>query len=953
MIKPLIQSFVPLAVLLLFSSCSSSKNTLMQSDQDYPQWLEDVNLSTLQTNDMNGAVSPVLPPRTATEDYRYDQLPGDRSGIKNLQQRLSGEPSYFFRQPTPAASSNPNPSAPSPAPSNPQQVSVVVNNMGPSNQEATARQRPDEPLSRIEQLYNRSSGAAGGSQLRQFGYNQLCTLASDRLESSHTPSTGSNTMNPGSFLNEESQNSNLLLDPGGPIDADFLVGPGDEIILRITGAVEMNESRIVQRDGTVFIPEVGAVVVSGIRAGELNETIRQAVEEQYNPVKVEATPGRLHAIRIMLFGHARQPGQYFLPANASLIDALIAANGPSKDGSLRQIVLRRPGQPDQKIDLYDILIGGKTTKNLRLLSGDTIHIPTIGTTAAVVGPMLEGIYEVSTGETLADLARFAGGLTPFARKEQIQLERTTNGLERNIINLDFTSDAQKFLLADGDLAIFAEAYDRINEHISLEGRVISPGRYPFHAGMLLSELLRLGDGFLIDASLDRALLIRQLGDRRTFDIKPDDAKGEVRSELIWIDLPSLFAGEARSDIELRRLDRLIIFSENSVREDPRVSVMGAVRQPGTYALTSGMRVKDLLLLASNTMPEAYNGYSMIVRRSRASDGRHLDVELIPFNLDQALKGDASANLVLQNHDQVVIRRVQTLQVRVNIEGRVQFPGTYVLPDGSTIADLMKTAGGLLPGADLRASTFNRVSVQQEEMRQLADMQRRNQEYFTRVRNRVTRDGYYNESMANQMALSSLNQQGANERQFQATGRIVLNLTQADFPETTDNLTLEDGDRLSIPRLKNTISVLGRVFNPNAFICRQESGLRVKDYLEMAGGLQDDADKKQFYVLLASGEVHSAAQSGRRKLLSMVPSPGDAILVPQEPLERSTKSMISDSLMVMQQMAELGMMGAAIPNISGPAVPDISIQSGSRQISPITTFDASYQPMIDSTTGGQP
>lgn len=922
-------------IAVLSSSCASLKTAPLSNGE--PKWLQE---SKGIESQLPGAELPPLRPTPANAlALTVDQLPDQAPFPSDLTQRMLppdtlSKPQSFFRPTSPATPSSP----PMPSP----QVSVVVNNM----EAAPARPMPAAdraPLSRIEQLYNRSSGATGGRALRQYGYNQL-----------RRPLQGQPRRRPfdRSASETKAETEPQLLDPGGPVDDDYLVGPGDEIILRITGALEMNERGIVQRDGTVFIPEVGAIPVAGTRVGELNQKLTQAVSGQYHPVTIDVALGRLHAIRIMVLGYAKEPGLYFLPANSTLRDALAMANGLQKDGSLRRVALQRAGEKEQTIDLYDLIRDESAPAALRLLSGDTIKVPAIGPTAAVTGPLLEGIYEILLGETLQDLAVYAGGITPFTRQTRVQLERTTTELKRDITMVQYAEEGASFLLADGDTAIFNEAYDRINASVSLEGRVISPGRYPFHDGMKISDLLRSGDGLLMDASLERLLLVRRFGERRNFDIKPNDAAGEIRSQLIWIDLPALLAGNPTSDLPLQRLDRLLVFAETDVRDDPQVNIIGAVRKPGSYRLTSGMRVRDLLHLAANTTADAYEGSSMLVRRSRATDGRHLDVQLIPFNLRQALQGVPAANFPLQNSDQVVIRRVQALQVRVDIKGRVHFPGTYILPDGATISDLMRAAGGLLPEADLRAAIFSRESVQQEETRQLADMQRRNREYFSRVRDRVTRDGYYNESAANQMALQGLGQLGANARKVQATGRIVLDLQQPDFPETRDDLTLESGDTLNIPRRKNTVAVLGRVFNPNAFICHEQQGLRVRDYLEMAGGLQDDADKKQFYVLLASGEVRSAAQDGRRKLFRYVPYPGDAILVPQEPLNRSLKSSTLDALMVVRQMAEIGMIGAAIPSVGDNVISTVGLETAAPQSGSSTTVQGSYEPMLNQSQGVQ-
>jgi polysaccharide biosynthesis/export protein len=449
--------------------------------------------------------------------------------------------------------------------------------------------------------------------------------------------------------------------------------------------------------------------------------------------------------------------------------------------------------------------------------------------------------------------------------------------------------------------------------VAIEGSVVRTGRFPWHKGMRVSELLKLGDGFLLNASLERATLIRRLGNERSFDMILGDGRGRVREEVIHLNLTSILAGQVDADITLERLDRLRILSRADVQDLPTVTIIGGVRKPGAYRLTSGMTLSDLLHLAGGPTKDAFIGTSNLVRRSHARAGRHFDVALIPFRLDRVMSRGTDGRVALKNFDQVVIRKVQSLQVRVEIEGRVQFPGTYILPDGSRISDLLAQAGGLLDKADLRGAVFTRDRIKMLQQQRLDDLFARSEEHFAQRRNMITRDGRVNEAVASHLSFLGLDRIVDNMKRFQAHGRVVLDFTSDKFRNGDDDLLLESGDALVIPRRMNAIVVMGRVFYPNAFVRR--SKWTVEDYVEKAGGLQPDADTNQIYVVMASGEVRSAIQRRGGDLMRFTPGPGDTILIPAKPLERNRLSVAMDHISLIRALAEVGLIGTSIPRVA--------------------------------------
>ena len=778
-------------------------------------------------------------------------------------------------------------------------------------------------LSYIEKIYNELSGASKGKKLQQFGYMLFVGKNKQKIKN----------INKGLNKKSKSSKEDLLsgdldlelidlpeLDDSvqsatglfNPVDPDYLVGIGDEVILKTIGALNLEKKLIVDRNGEVFVPEVGSVRVQGIKASKVHDVILNSLKNQYHNIQVEVTLGRTQSIRVLFAGKFDNPGLLVIPANSTLIDALSIAK-PTKDGTLRNIKLLRKGKDEQEIDLYRTLTGKSAEVNEILLSGDTIYIGPIGKTAAIVLPQGGSIFELKEGQSLSELLSYIGNSGRFFRQNKISVERNDKNNQRKVFELDIKKNGREITARDGDVLNMPEIYSEINDVVELTGSIVKPGTYPYSSNMRISDLLRRGNGFLIEASLGKALLIRRLGREHSFDISPGDKRGVIREETIWVDIGEILSGNSQADIPLQRLDRLKILSKKESQDTPFVSIIGAVRKPGIYRLSGGLNLGALLNLAGGATGDAYQGRGIIVRRTMNSNGRHFDVEQIPFKLNDVIHSKDSANINLKNYDQVFIRKVQSLQVKVKIDGRVQFPGTYVLPDGSKISDLLVAAGGLLDKADLRGAVFSRASIRKLQQRRLEELFAHSEEKFSRNRNYITRDGRVNEAVASHLDLLGLSRVSEDMRKFQTSGRVVLDFTSEDFDCSENNLVLEDLDYLYIPKVTNSVLVLGKVFYPNAFVYREN--MTVDDYLNLAGGMKDDADTQQVYLVMSSGEVRSTAQKkSGLAFYSYVPGPGDSILVPAKPIGRSKLHFLSDTVALLRQMTETGLIGATIPRV---------------------------------------
>ncbi|MCH2174249.1 MAG: SLBB domain-containing protein [Lentisphaeria bacterium] len=736
----------------------------------------------------------------------------------------------------------------------------------------------------IETLYNLQTTLASDVQIKQFGYN-IFTSNSEGVPE------------------------------GAPIDLDYAIGVGDEIRIMATGALEHEQTYIISRNGTIFIPKVGTILLKGVKVQDLEQIIISEINKQYRDTKLDVSLEKIQSIRVLVTGQIHKPGQLAVSGNATLLDTLFAAGGVKGTGSLRTIkIIRASGNVDI-IDLYKIQLGQEGA-DPTIFNGDKIVVPPIGKTAALISPGSSAIYELKEDNTVKDLIHLAGDLNQFTDQQHALLDTVTKE-GRNIERIEINEKFLNRKIIDGDVIRFNVKLSSSQNIVQIKGSILRPGTYPFTQGMRVSDLIDLGNGFRKDAALDRLLIIRQLDNDFRFDKSDNDKTGVIRQELIWINLAELLTKKPGVDIELKRLDQITIYSLNDTQTAPSVTISGAVRSPGTYRLYAGMNIADLLWLAGGPVEDTYLGQSNIVRRISSQEGFATSIILIPIQLNYILQGKGQAQTILMNGDQIVVKRMHSLRVTAKIEGHVRFPGTYIVPEGAKISDLLVLAGGLLPEGDIRGAKFTRERVKELQYEKLTRMFRNSQEHFADVRNSVALTGHPNEAVANHLSMRGLKRKDENAKRYHALGRIVLDFLRKDFPNSTHNLVLENEDKLVIPKKSNAVHVLGRTYNPNSFIW--EPGADVADFLKKSGGLREDADASEMYIIAASGEVRSANQTGKSALMDLKLGPGDSILIPSEPLGRSARLAALDYIHVARAVAELGLIAASIPEVDNTRV----------------------------------
>ncbi|HET9634348.1 MAG TPA: SLBB domain-containing protein, partial [Gemmatimonadaceae bacterium] len=508
----------------------------------------------------------------------------------------------------------------------------------------------------------------------------------------------------------------------GPVDASYKISPGDQLALILTGDVEQSYSLPVTREGFIVIPQVGQVYVNNLTLGELENVLYSRLGRVYSGVRrgpgatthFYITPARLGSNQIYVTGDVLRPGSYRISSAATALTALYAAMGPSDNGSLRQILVRGGGRVDT-LDVYDYLLNGNTTRDVRLTNGDLVFVPVHGARVRIIGQVTRpATYEMRPGETLADALRFAGGFTATASRRRVQIERIVPPEQRvpggrDRIVTEVVSDA--FLTGSGPtiaiqpgdvIRVFAVA-SRVRNRVTVNGDVWSPGSVGMTPGMRVSDALRLAGGVRPDVYLGQVLVTRTM---------PDSTRIQLRAALRDT------TGVVVNDLPLQEDDEIKVFSVSEFRPTRYVAINGAVRRSGQFPYREGMTVRDLVLLAGGLDQSAYLNEAEVARLpenraggvtaqtfripldssyifERGPDGKYLGPPGLP-----AASGP-NPDVVVQPYDNVLILRQPNweLQRTAVIAGEVRYPGRYSLKTKTEkITDLIERAGGLTPDA---------------------------------------------------------------------------------------------------------------------------------------------------------------------------------------------------------------------------------------------------------------
>lgn len=479
-----------------------------------------------------------------------------------------------------------------------------------------------------------------------------------------------------------------------PVGPDYVVGPGDSLAIDLWGGVSQRMFRTVDNEGRVSLPEAGPVLVAGKSLAQVQDAVQKTLRSQFRDVSADVSLARLRTIRVYVVGDVEHPGAYDISSLSTPLNALFAAGGPTEQGSLRIVEHNRGDQTVQDVDVYDLLLHGVKTDIQRLENGDTVLVPPIGPEVTVEGMVRRpAIYELHNEKTLADVLTLAGGLLPTATLRHIEVQRVLAHQQRTMLSLDIPEDAtpdavtkqlESFNVQDGDkIRIFPIApYDQ--DSVYLEGHVLRPGKYSYHAGMRVTDLISSYKDLLPEPATQYAEIIR---------LKAPDYSPTVES----FNLADALSHPGSAPL-LDPLDTLQIFGRFDFQNPPTVSVWGDVRTPGTYRTSGQLHLSDAIHMAGGLAPDAETEDAQVFRY--LPDGKS---SVFSVDLEKALAGDPTENIVLDSRDRILIHRnpADVNPASVYIKGQVARPGRYPLTSNMTAADLIHAAGGLQPGADLQ------------------------------------------------------------------------------------------------------------------------------------------------------------------------------------------------------------------------------------------------------------
>ena len=566
----------------------------------------------------------------------------------------------------------------------------------------------------------------------------------------------------------------------------------------------------------------------------------------YKDFELNVTLGRLRSIQIYVLGSARQPGSYTVSSLSTLIDSLFVSGGPSASGTMRRIQLRRNNQQVTEIDLYEVLRSGDKSHDVQLLPGDVIYIPPVGPQIAVIGSVNEpGIYELKAESTVDAALKNAGGITSLAGTDRVLLESVVNHRGRRVDEFALDAPGLQRPLQEGDVLRVFPISPKFENAVTIRGNVAQPGRYTWHEGMRISDLIPVRD-FLIT----RKYWNQQNQPLRPGAVRGDDAAGRGRNSTELI---------GNHDFDRQGVQR----AQQTEDADPT----------------------PITEIGQNTAEINWE-YAVIERL----DETDLSTRLIPFRLGTAIDDHSSAdNQALRAGDVVTIFSRMDLELPmekhasfVRVGGEVNAPGVYRVRPGETLRQVVEQSGGLTAHSYLYASSLTRVSArraQEDQLKQSADqMQRELSSRYANAAPTVTQTATDRQAQfaLQQAVISRLSG-------MKPTGRVVLDMKpDAAAPQDIPDFPLEDGDAFYVPPRLSTVQVTGAVYNANAF--RHQAGKTLSAYINDAGGPTREADKKRIFVIRADGTViarQSKASHYRGNIEKLKLLPGDAIVVPEK------------------------------------------------------------------------
>ena len=638
-----------------------------------------------------------------------------------------------------------------------------------------------------------------------------------------------------------------------PTPENYVLGSGDELIIDVWGTSENTVREIISPEGTIHVAGIGPIFLDGMSIQDAERSLRREFSKIYaaisgKSVHIKLSLGGIRTIMINVMGEVQVPGTYRLSAFASVFHALYRAGGVSGIGSLRDIRVVRGGKEVACIDVYDYIMKGKLTDDIRLSEGDVILIPPYENLVSISGKVKRPMaYEMKKGETITTLLSYAGGFTGDAYRDAIRLFRL-NGKEKQIYNVG-QDDYQSFVLTDGDELSVEAVLQRFSNKVEVRGAVYRAGVYQLDDSITgtVRQLIGRAEGLRGDAFLNRALLRREHED--------------LTHEMIPVDLKRMMAG-AVSDLRLQKNDVLYISSVKDIEKEGTLSIYGDIRNPGDFPYVKNTSIQDLIVKAGGLLESASMVRIDVSRRIR--DPKSISSSTVigksfTVELKNGLVMGEDKGFELEPYDIVFIRRSPGYrkQANVTVEGEVAFTGNYTLiQSNERLSSLIARAGGLSKEAYVKGARLIR-RMTADEMRQKKDVLRLS------VRG------------SEKASVSPVTLEAS------STYPVGIELEKALVnPGSDEDMVLREGDVLFVPKYVSTVTINGAVMYPNTILYQKGSSLSY--YIEQAGGFGNRALKRRVYVIYMNGMV-----SRLKRRMGNAIEPGCEIIVPSKKGRKKT------------------------------------------------------------------
>jgi len=725
-----------------------------------------------------------------------------------------------------------------------------------------------------------------------------------------------------------------------PVPSEYILGPGDELVVQLYGKENQNYNLSVYRDGKIQLPEIGPIAVSGMKYEEVKQLITKKIQSQILGVEVSISLGELRSMRILVLGDAFKPGSYQVSSLTTITNAIFVSGGIKKTGSLRNIQLKRRGKLIATLDLYDLLLKGETNQDLRLQAGDVVFIPSAGARVTAMGEVNRpAIFEIKKDENIADLLFMAGDAKAQSNKSSALLNRINANNVREAFNLNLAHpEDRKLTLRNGDELVMGKISDFIDGAVKLIGAVTREGAYHWQEGIRISDVIRdLHRDLMPDADLGYSLVVRKINIQNDIN-------------LVQFSLADALSHKNKDefDIQLQAQDEILVFSvKDSVKYAEEFNL-------GKFDFKNKNKQKQLLLERAEKIKYQEKYVPQINENESEEEEKDFSRVTLLKPIIEQLKKQASLNSPLLVH---------------TIQGEVNFPGLYPITDKNTIKSLIKAAGGFKDSAYTVAAELTRRKINTDEPMNIEHITVTMKDMISGesteklrllsrdvvtvrikpewnevkqviVKGEVKFPGTYvisqgetlkdvlvraggltnmayakgaiflrkelkereaellkemQERLKNELAAASLSEATDDKKVIkkddsldlvekldstQVLGRLVIDLPSVLVGEknSENNLVLKDGDEIAIPPSAQTVSVMGQVQHPTAHVFDKK--LNMESYLQLSGGLTSRADEDRVFIIKANGAVRMPQNRSVWFANSSTQlEPGDTIIVP--------------------------------------------------------------------------